>query len=118
MWFGLDKVNPRNARWLFAILVGLTTWAVFSGVRHADFLIWDDDINITENSHVQGLDASRLSWMFSDVSQAMRYKPLSWLAWAVIYTFCGLAPAGYHLMNLVLHALNAMLVLLVIERLL
>ena len=48
--------------------------------------------------------------MFTDTEKALRYKPLSWLAWALIYHVFGLNPVGFHLANLLLHYLNTILV--------
>ena len=90
----------------------------FLGALQADFVEWDDDINVTQNSRVQGLDAGRLKWMFGTAEYAMRYKPLNWLAWAVIYEVQGLRPFGFHLANLVLHGANAVLLFLVLRRML
>ena len=91
---------------------------LFSRVLFADFVQWDDDISVYQNPHIQGLDWDRLCWMFSDASYAMRYKPLTWLAYAVIHQAGGLKPLGYHLANLLLHSCNAVLAFLVIRRLL
>lgn len=33
---------------------------------------------------MQGLTGANLRWMFTDFDQAIPYKPLSWLAWAVL----------------------------------
>ena len=48
----------------------------------------------------------------------MRYKPLIWLAYALIYQLGGLKPFGYHLANLLIHGCNAVLVFMVIRQLL
>jgi protein O-mannosyl-transferase len=96
----------------------LVTLAVFSPVLAAGFVQWDDDISLAQNAHVQGLDWGRLAWMFSDAGYAMRYKPLTWLTYALVYQCCGLNPFAYHLVNLVFHCLNAVLVFVIIRRLL
>ena len=107
-------------RRVLLISVGLlfVTLAVFCRVRTADFVWWDDDISVYRNPHIQGLDWERVRWMFSDAKYAMRYKPLTWLAYAILYQFFGLNPQPYHLANLVLHGCNAVLVFLVVRRLL
>ena len=114
------RESPRGPRtvWLVALAVALVTGAVFSGALSAEFVKWDDDINITRNVHIQGLGREQLAWMFTDMQQALRYKPLSWLSWAAIHAVSGLNPAGYHLANLLFHAINAGLVFLLIHRLL
>src|SRR5712691_5645061 len=96
-----------------AVLFGLT-FAVFSRVLQAEFVEWDDDISVARNAQVQGLDWQRLRWMFTDTSYAMRYKPLTWLSYALIYQFGGLKPFNYHLVNLLFHSLNAVMAFVVI----
>ena len=56
--------------------------------------------------------------MFTNVSFALRYKPLCWLSYALIHAGAGLNPLAYHLANLVFHCLNAVLVYFVIRKLL
>ena len=90
---------------IFAIVLGVY-WPILA----ADFLHWDDDINVFENPHVQGLTATNLQWMFSDFEQAIRYKAFSWLAWALVHELFGLNPFGFHLANVFLHTMNTWLV--------
>jgi protein O-mannosyl-transferase len=99
-------------------LLWLVILAVFGRVTQAEFVAWDDEAFVSSNIHIQGLDATRLHWMFTDVHYGMRYKPLSWLTAAIVYSVAGLKPFAFHAANLVLHCLNAALVYLVIRRLL
>ena len=99
-------------------LLLLVTLGVFSRVVQAKFVAWDDEAFVPGNTHIQGLDAGRLKWMFTNVSYAMRYKPLSWLTHALIYAGAGLNPLAFHLANLVFHCLNVVLVYFVIRELL
>ena len=52
---------------------------------------------------------------FTDV--ALFYRPISSLSYAVDYALWGLSPGGYHLTNVVLHGLAAVLVALVVAEL-
>jgi tetratricopeptide (TPR) repeat protein len=104
--------------WLTSLVLFLATFAVFSRVLVADFVQWDDGISVYQNPHIQGLDWPRLRWMFTDASYAMRYKPLTWLTYALVFQLGGLKPFGYHLANLLIHCLNSVLVFGVIRRLL
>ena len=56
----------------------------------------------------RGLDARHLRWMFT-TTRLGNYTPLAWLSYAIDYSIWGLEPAGYHLTNLLLHSLNAVL---------
>ena len=113
-----DLLSTMRRVWLISFVLFLLTFAVFSRVLLADFVLWDDDISVSQNPHIQGLDWARLHWMFSDSSYAMRYKPLTWLTYALVYQVGGLKPLGYHLVNLLLHCFNTVLVFVVLRRLL
>ncbi|HEY0455678.1 MAG TPA: hypothetical protein VGE41_04845 [Verrucomicrobiae bacterium] len=103
--------------WL-AVLLFAVTIALFSKASTADFVQWDDDINIYSNEHIQGLTAENWRWIWTDTSYVRRYIPLGWLAWAVQYQLFGPNPAAFHSFNLLLHGLSAVLLFLIIRRLL
>lgn len=100
------------------IFIGLTTWCVFAPTLSADFVEWDDDVEIYQNPNLGPLDGARLRWMFTDTGYLWRYQPLGWLGWFINYQFGGLNPFGYHLGNVLLHCLTAGLVFLVLRKLL
>lgn len=94
---------------VIAVGVGLITFVVFLGALRGDFVAFDDGINVCQNRRIQSLTAENIVWMFRDTDQAMRYKPLNWLAWALIHQAYRLDPFGYHLANLLFHSANAVL---------
>ena len=110
------RPHHRTTAIVFALVA--VVFGVFFRTLESGFLRWDDDINVFENEKVQGLTAANLRWMFTDFEQAIRYKPLSWLAWALVHEVFGLNPFGYHLANVLLHCANTVLVFLLIRRLL
>lgn len=103
---------------LLALLLFLATGAVYFQSLGDDFVAWDDDHTFYQNPYIQGLDAGRIHWMFTDVDYSMRYKPLSWLAYALIFQANGMNPFGFHLAGLLFHCLNAVLAFIVLRRLL
>lgn len=98
------------------VVLSLIVALVFLPVLGNGFVMWDDDITLNKNPHVQGLDIQRLSWMFTDVSSTMRYKPLAWLSLAVIHAVSGLTPFSYHLVSLLFHCGNTVLIFLVFRK--
>ena len=100
------------------IAIAFLVLNVFSPVLRADFVLWDDDINIYKNPHLGGLDSARLVWMFTDFSYSRVYNPMAWLTWSAVYECFGLEPFGFHLLNLLLHAANSVLVFLVLRKVL
>ena len=111
-------MRPHHRTTAIVLALVAVVFAVFFRTLESGFLRWDDDINVFENERVQGLTTVNLRWMFTDFEQAIRYKPLSWLAWALVHEVFGLNPFGYHLANLLLHCANTVLVFLLIRRLL
>lgn len=93
----------------------LITCVVYLPVRHHGFINYDDQEYITANSVVQqGLTADGLRWAFSGV-HAANWHPITWLSHMLDCELFGLAPAGHHLMNVALHAANAVLLFLLLQ---
>ena len=111
-------MRPHHRTTAIVLTLVAVVFAVFFRTLESGFLRWDDDINVFENPHVHGLTSENLRWMFTDFEQAIRYKPLSWLAWAIVHEVFGLNPFGYHLANVLLHCANTVLVFLLIRRVL
>src|SRR5260370_35258212 len=103
---------------LLSLGLFFVTLALFRGLTSANFVQWDDDINVYQNPHIQGLDWERLRWMFTDVGYAMRYKPLTWLCYALIHQWSGLKPFGYHMGSVLLPCVNSVLAVAGIRRML
>lgn len=75
--------------------------------------VWDDDTHLTANT-ITRPDGLRLSW----TSRAQpNYWPLTWTAFWVQWQLWGRDASGYHLVNVVLHALNAFLLWRILRRL-
>lgn len=111
-------MRPHHRTTAIVLTLVAVVFAIFFRTLESGFLRWDDDINVFENSRVQGLTAENLRWMFTDFEQAIRYKPLSWLAWALVHEVFGLNPFGFHLANVVLHCANTVLLFFLLRRLL
>ena len=112
------SVTPRRVYELFiALVLIVSVFLVFGRVTQADFVKWDDDINIYKNPQFGGLEAGRLKWMFTEFKSTRVYCPFALLTQAVVYEFFGLNPRGYHLVNLLFHMANTALVFALLCRL-
>lgn len=111
----------RLATWLLpalGALIALAVIDVYAPAARCHFVMFDDDINIYQNPHLGALNAAHLKWMFFDSSYMHRFMPLGWLSLFLLFNTNGLNPAAYHVANIGLHALNAVLVFLLIRRVL
>jgi len=98
-----------------AILLMLLTVAVYLPALRGGF-IWDDDFYVTENQALRSVDGLAKSWTQPGLRQ-QQYYPLAFTGLWVQYHLWGLRPFGYHLVNVLLHALNAVLLWRVLRRL-
>jgi Flp pilus assembly protein TadD len=106
--------SHRRRFWIAGALLLLTV-AAYQGVRHADFLRYDDDSFVSDNPHVrQGLTRESLRWAFEadlryDSPYADYWAPLTVVSRLVDVQLFGMRPAAHHLTNVVLHGLTVVL---------
>jgi protein O-mannosyl-transferase len=81
---------------------------------HAGF-IWDDDVYVTRNVLLTAPDGLRRIWFSQDAPS--QYCPLVYTSFRLERPFWDLNPAGYHVVNILLHAANALLVWRLLRRL-
>ena len=110
------NINPRKQKLIVYIALTVVTLAVFWQVNHYDFINIDDNIYVTGNSHIQsGITLDGIRWAFSS-TYAEFWHPLTWLSLMFDYQLYGLNAGGYHLTNLILHILSALLLFWLFNR--
>jgi tetratricopeptide (TPR) repeat protein len=97
-------------------VAGIAVAAFAPAIRNG-FIYLDDTANLVDNVAFRGLGLANVRWAFTTVLLG-HWQPLAWLSFGLDWTLWGLRPAGYHLTNVLLHAANAVLVLLLARRLL
>ena len=110
--------RSRLPVWLMAGLLVLVTIALYWPTTGHDFVNYDDPLYITDNPHVRaGLTWEGLAWAFGRVhGEGTYWHPVSWVSHMMDCQLYGLNPGGHHLMSVLLHAANAVLVFLVFRR--
>lgn len=68
--------------------------------------IWDDDSYVTGNPHLRTLEGLSTMWMPGNTPQ---YYPLVFTTFWIEYHLWGLDPQGFHIVNVLLHMANALL---------
>jgi len=92
------------------------TVAVYWQVNKFDFVNFDDNIYVSENSVVQsGLTPQGFLWSLSSKYFGL-WNPLVWLSFMVDYEFYGLNGGGYHVTNFILHILSTLLLFRLFHR--
>lgn len=106
---------PAGSSWLPSAVVALTFLAFLPALSNR-FVDWDDGAFIVRNPHIRGLWPANVLWAFTS-RMAGQYHPLTWLSLMLDYAVWGLSPTGFHLTNILLHALNAGLFFYLAKRL-
>ena len=108
--------QSRFPVWLMAVLLPLVTMALYWPATHYDFVNLDDGVYVYENARVQnGLTWQNIGWAFTTLYFGL-WQPLTWVSHMVDCQCFGLRPGWHHLTNVLLHAANTMLVLVVLRR--
>ncbi|MGI8437488.1 MAG: tetratricopeptide repeat protein, partial [Chthoniobacterales bacterium] len=69
--------------------------------------IWDDDMYVTNNPLLTAADGLRRIWFSFDAPS--EYFPLTYTTFRIEHALWGFDSAGYHWINILLHAANALL---------
>jgi tetratricopeptide (TPR) repeat protein len=96
------------------LLLAVFTLALYNPVNHHPFVNYDDDRYVTENPHIrQGLTADTFTWALTSTEQA-NWHPLTWMSHALDVSLYRLNPSGHHFTSVLLHAINVVLLFLLL----
>jgi protein O-mannosyl-transferase len=103
------------------ICLALTTLTVitFWSLKDCGFISFDDNRYVYENAYVQsGLNWNSIIQVFSSELAKLsgHWHPVTWLSLMLDYQIFGLNPHGYHLINLLFHVMNTILLFLIFRR--
>ena len=120
-----DLYAPQAKSWIFwpsvrkigvpagVVLIAIAVFIVYLPCITGRFIL-DDNVLVTKNRLVTGSNGLYRFW---STNQAMDYWPATnstfWLEWRL----WGMGPNGYHVTNLVLHALEALLIWIILRKL-
>jgi len=101
---------------VLSLLLAVITLAVYWPVHGYPFLNLDDPKYVTQNPHIaDGLTPAVVFWAFTH-GYAGNWHPLTWVSHATDIRLFGSDPAPQHDENVVLHALDAVLLFWVLKR--
>ena len=96
---------------LLCVTLAVLTAALYGRAAEFPFFLLDDADYVTDNSHVlSGLSADSIRWAFTAFHSG-NWHPVTWLSLMVDSQLFGITPAGFHLVNVALHAVTSALLL-------
>jgi len=108
--------SRRNISVLIAFLLGAGALLAFSGVWSAGFVNYDDPAYVSANQIVQGgLTTENVRWAFTTFHYR-NWHPLTWLSYMLDVELFGLSARGLHVVNLLLHIGNTLLIFTLLRR--
>src|SRR5271170_3949965 len=107
------KTFPAPPPWLLALVLVLVTIVVYLPAMGAGF-IWDDDDHLTANPAVAAPNGLQYIWTSLAIS---RYYPLTLTSFWFQRQLWGLRPMPYHVVNILFHAANGVVIFFLLRRL-
>ena len=110
----------KNRDSFFIFLIAALTLVVYSNSLFNEFL-YDDEHLILKNRYIR--DFRYIPNIFTENAIAGAYlssnyyRPLQLLLYSIIYHLFGLNVVSYHLLNILLHAANGILIYLIFKKL-
>ena len=106
--------SPERRNPIACLLLAVVTLALYNPVTKHPFVNYDDDRYVAENPHIrQGLTADTFTWALTSTEQA-NWHPLTWMSHALDVSLYRLNPVGHHFTSILLHAVNVILLFLLL----
>ena len=114
--FNKLNIHESKKKLIVYIVLVLITLTVYWQVNQFDFINFDDNIYVTENSHIQsGLTLQGFLWAFGSKYFGL-WNPLVWISFMLNHQIYGMNAGGYHVTNLILHIMSTLLLFWLFNR--
>jgi protein O-mannosyl-transferase len=91
--------------------------ALYLPALHNGFINYDDPDYVTHNPQVlHGLNWDNVKWAFGTSNPAANWHPLTWMSHMLDVQVFGMNPSGHHLINILLMAIEVVLLFLFLAR--
>jgi hypothetical protein len=115
------ETGPKAVFYLMLIMILFASFAVYFTSLHNGF-VYDDNRQVTQNLWIRDVSFlpeifSKGVWSFEGDHPSNYFRPLMHVIYMLNYHIFGLDPWGFHLVNVIFHAGNSVLVFLLLSRL-
>ena len=106
----------RHRFFFICLFIVIATLAVYWQTQNHDFVYLDDNGYVSGNRHVQaGLTFENAIWSFTAIIVG-NWHPLTLLSHMLGCELFGLNPGKHHLINLLLHIINALILFIIFRK--
>jgi protein O-mannosyl-transferase len=111
-----ERLFPM-ADWVISGLLFLAVFVVYVQTGFFSYVNLDDPYRVAQNTHVlSGLSWDNVRWAITSRESADSY-PLTWISFQLVAQLFGPAAGPQHLTNVLIHAINSVLVFQVFKSL-
>ncbi len=112
----MDFSGSKRTRGLICLALALVTASVYWQVHGFGFVNFDDPDYVSDNPVVKhGLTFNGIIWAFTHF-YASNWHPLTWISHMLDCQLFGLNPTGPHVVNVLIHIANSILLFLLLQR--
>ncbi len=112
----MRKISEKHWPCFICLALTAVTLAVFWQVRTFDFINYDDDKYVSKNEHIStGLNWNNTIWVFTN-QHVGNWHPLTGLSHILDCQLFDLKPGLHHLVNLLFHIANTLLLFIVLRQ--
>jgi Tfp pilus assembly protein PilF len=106
----------KKTKYLIILFLIITSLVVYGRILGNSFINFDDEVYLTKNQHVQaGLNAATIKWAFTGIVSS-NWHPVTLLSHALDWSLFKDHAGAHHLVNLILHIANALLLFLFLNK--
>jgi len=110
------ETSSNTKSLLICLLLGLVTFAVFYQVHSFQFVNYDDGEYVQDNLNIRsGLIFKFIQWAFTS-GYASNWHPLTWFSHMLDWKVFGANAGGHHIINLLFHIANVLLLFIILKR--
>ena len=112
---GSTAGRPLSKTLFLALGLAVLTFALFAPAIGYNYIDLDDPQYVFGNPRVlSGLSPANIRWAFSHVHESW-WLPMLWMSYMADASVFGTEPWGFHLVNILLHTANALLLFLALR---
>jgi tetratricopeptide (TPR) repeat protein len=112
----MNKNSNINWSLIICLVLAIIAFIIYYQVHSFEFVNYDDNTYVYANPSIQaGITFKAVKWAFTS-GYADNWHPLTWLSHMLDWQLFGANAEGHHIINLIFHILNTLLVFIVFKK--